>query len=151
MPLLEWLARQHPALVHFPIAACVLLPLPLGLRLWQGEAGWDRTIRYLAWVGVLGGAAAQVSGLLFARSGGLIPLQGWLPARPGLLRTHQVLGMAGFALGLLTLVGILKGTTGKARALTLASALLWAVAWGWAGHLGGAMVFPETSDAGLEP
>lgn len=149
MPPIEWLARQHPALVHFPIAACILLPLPLGLQLWRGEVGWGRTIRYLAWVGVLGGAAAQLSGLLFARTGGLIPPQDWIPSRPGLLRTHQVPGMAGFILGLLTLVGILKGTSAKARALTLASAIFWAGIWGWAGHLGGAMVFPEPSEGEL--
>jgi hypothetical protein len=143
MSAFDLLARQHPALVHFPIAASLLLPLPLALRLWRKDAGWDRTILLLAWVGVLGGLAAQATGLLLARSAELIPPTAWFPTHPGLIRTHQVLAMSGFGAGLATLLLVHRGRSAWLRAATLICALLWAGLWGAAGHAGGAMVFPE--------
>ncbi|HJV23769.1 MAG TPA: hypothetical protein VJ570_13785 [Holophagaceae bacterium] len=150
MSLPEVLGRQHPAWVHLPIAASLLLPLPLALRLALGGEGWDRTIRYLAWAGVLGGALAQASGLIFARMGELLPPDGWLPRGAGLLRTHQLLAMGGFALGLATLVGVLRARSRWGRALTLVLALGWAGVWGLAGHWGGRMVFPDAPDPALD-
>ncbi|HJV90781.1 MAG TPA: hypothetical protein VJ623_10785 [Holophagaceae bacterium] len=149
MSLPEVLGRQHPALVHLPIAAAFLLPFPLALRLRGGE-GWDRTIRYLSWAGVLGGIVAQATGLWFARAGELIPPQGWYPTSAGLLRTHQTLAMAGFGVGLATLAAVLRAATRGGRVWTLVLALGWAGLWGLAGHWGGVMVFPEAPDPALE-
>ncbi len=137
MPVFEWFAREHPAFVHLPIAASLLLPLTLGLSLKKPE--WLPAARLLAWCGFAGGIVAVLSGFLWARSMDLIAPGAFTPGHPGLLTTHQWLALGGLGVGIAALCFI---ETKKVRP-ALAVALLWMALWGAAGHWGGKMVFPE--------
>jgi uncharacterized membrane protein len=146
MPVSELLGREHPALVHLPIAASLLLLLSLGLWCWRGDA-WRPASRLLAWAACIGGCGAVASGLLWARSLELLPQGGFLPAAPGLLSTHETLAFAGILPGLAAILGVERR---RPRA-ALAAALLWAALWGAAGHWGGRMVFPDATPSQLTP
>ncbi|BDU74343.1 hypothetical protein [Mesoterricola silvestris] len=148
-PLL--LGKAHPALVHAPIGAVLFLPVLLAraLRAGPDREGWLRAARFLATLGLLGGLGAIMSGFLFARHlGGLRPGE-WLarPLRPGpsfkaLLRSHQLLALAGLPVGAGCALA-LQGARGKVLGAALGLSLLWLGLWGAAGHWGGRMVFPD--------
>jgi hypothetical protein len=142
------LARLHPAVVHAPIGAVLFLPLALGLAL--RREGWLETGRFLAILGLAGGLAALATGLYFGRELGGIHAGAWLahpvrpePSFPALLRTHQLLALAGFPAGAACLA-LLRGRRPGAVRAALAASLLWLALWGAAGHWGGRMVFKET-------
>ena len=137
MPAFDWVAREHPALVHLPIAASLLLPLPLALS-WK-HPEWVPAARLLAWAGFAGGLAAVLSGFLWARGMDLIAPGAFTPDRPGLIATHEWFALSGLGTGLAALMLIEK----KRLKPALAVALAWAALWGMAGHWGGKMVFPE--------
>jgi len=137
MPVFDWLAREHPAFVHLPIAASLLLPVPLALSLKSPR--WAPAARLLAWAGFAGGLAAVLSGLLWARSLDLIAPGAFMPVRSGLIATHEGLALCGLGAGLAALVLVEREKLRPA----LAVALMWAALWGAAGHWGGKMVFPE--------
>jgi len=142
---IAWFAHEHPAMVHLPIAAALLVPVALLLSLWRRDESWRRTAQFLAWAGLIGSGAALLSGLLWARQMGFIAPGGWLAkAQDGhlqsLLRVHQLLAFAGLACGLLTLAALHRV---KALVPALLLSFAWAAAWGAAGHWGGRMVFPE--------
>lgn len=144
---IAWFAHEHPAMVHLPIAAALLVPVALLLSLWRQEEGWRRTAQFLAWAGLIGSGAALLSGLLWARQMGFIAPGGWLAKAQdghlqGLLRVHQLLVFAGLACGLLTLAALHRV---KALLPALLLSFAWAAAWGGAGHWGGRMVFPEVA------
>lgn len=146
---LAWFAREHPAMVHLPIAAAMLVPVALLLSLWRREEAWLRTARFLAWAGLIGSGGALLSGLLWARQLDLIAPGGWLAqAQDGhlqsLLRIHQFLASLGLVLGILTLAA-LHWRGGRSVFSALLLSLGWAGAWGAAGHWGGRMVFPEVA------
>lgn len=132
MPGFELLAREHPAFVHLPIAAALLLPLALLLKR-------QETARFLAWAGFLGGLPSLASGLLWARAQGFLPAGAWAPRSFGLLGVHELLAAAGLLAGAATILLLRRHKLRPA----LAAALLWAGLWGAAGHWGGRMVFPE--------
>lgn len=137
MPVFDWFAREHPAFVHLPIAASLLLPVSLLLSM--RSAAWFPAARLLAWAGLVGGMAAILSGFLWARNMDLIAPGAFTPDRPGLIATHEWLALSGLGVGLLTLILVEK----KRLKPSLAVALVWTVLWGAAGHWGGKMVFPE--------
>jgi len=137
MPGFDWMAREHPALVHLPIAASLLLPVPLALSLKRPE--WIPAGRLLAWAGFAGGMAAILSGFLWARNMDLIAPGALMPAHPGLIATHEWLALSGIGAGIISLVLVEM----KQFRPALVAALVWAVLWGAAGHWGGKMVFPE--------
>ena len=152
--LARWLDKAHPALVHAPIAASLFLPLALilALRSKAHAASWIRTARFLAILGLAGGAMAVASGFLWARELGGIAAGDWLPhpTRPGqvflnALRIHQRLALLGFPAGALTLGLLGAGREGRSRWHwgALIASLVWAGFWGAAGHRGGRMVFPD--------
>lgn len=143
MPVFELFGREHPAFVHLPIAASLLLPLALALSLTQ--PGWIKGARLLAWAAFAGGLAAIVSGLIWARAMELIAPGSFLPSRSGLLGTHEALAFSGLILGGATLFLLERK---QVRAALVAS-LLWAGAWGLTGHWGGRMVFPEPEATAL--
>lgn len=142
MPVSDFIGREHPALVHLPIAASLLLVLSLGLWCSRG-AQWCASSRLLAWTALLGGLGAAESGLLWAHSMGLLPPGGFLPIKASLFSTHEALALGGFLPGIVALALVERG---RPRAALIA-ALLWAVLWGAAGHWGGRMVFPEPDPA----
>ena len=137
MPGFDLLVREHPALVHLPIAASLLLPIPLLLSMKQ--ASWFPAARLLAWAGLAGGMTAVLSGFLWARSLDLIAPGALMPTRPGLIATHEWLALSGLGAGILSLLLIER----KQLRPALGAALVWTILWGAAGHWGGKMVFPE--------
>ena len=153
---IELFAREHPAFVHFPIAASILLPVALLLSLRPQGEHWLRTARFLGWVALLGAIPALASGFLWARGLDLIAPGAWVPhptpdgpAQLGLLLIHQRLAMLGFILALPT-VALLSRSSAAAprrRRWILVLALGWSVLWGAAGHWGGQMVFPSAPSA----
>lgn len=137
MPGFDLIGREHPALVHLPIAASLLLPIALTLSL--KATGWIKGARLLAWAAFAGGLASMCSGLIWARAMDMITPGAFLPSHSGLLGTHEALAASGLALGAITLVLLER----KQVRAALAVSLLWAGAWGLTGHWGGRMVFPE--------
>lgn len=137
MPAFDLFAREHPAFVHLPIAASLLLPIPLALAL--KRPGWIPASRLLAWAGLAGGVAAVLSGFLWARSMDLIAPGAFMPARSGLIATHEGLALSGLGAGCVALMLM----EGKRIRSALVLALVWAALWGATGHWGGRMVFPD--------
>lgn len=142
MPAFDFIGREHPAFVHLPVAASLLLPPALILWMKRGER-WRAACRLLAWAALAGGLASMASGLLWARSMEMIPPGGFLPPRPGLLSAHEAFAAAGLLPGLLSLLLVERAMPRAA----LAFALAWAALWGAAGHWGGRMVFPDADSA----
>lgn len=149
---LDLFAREHPAFVHFPIAASILLPVALLLSLrWKGEH-WLPTARFLGWAALLGALPALASGLLWARGLDLIAPGAWVPhptpdgpTQVGLLLIHQRLAFLGFILALPTVILLSRSSAAavRRRRWILVLALGWSALWGAAGHWGGQMVFPS--------
>jgi len=87
MNWMAWLASKHILLVHLPVAAALMIPVPIVLaqRGGRGIRPWWNTCRYLAWAGILGSLLAVLSGFALGRSRGLVPVDGfWGSAEPGL-------------------------------------------------------------------
>lgn len=143
MPVFELFGREHPAFVHLPIAASLLLPIALACSLTQ--PGWIKGARLLAWAAFAGGLASLCSGLIWARSMDLIAAGSFLPSRPGLLGTHEGLALSGVIVGAFTVFLLERRQVRSA----LVASLLWAGVWGLTGHWGGRMVFPEPEAATL--
>ncbi len=151
--MLELLSAKHPMLVHLPIAAAILLPLPLLLaqRRGLGVKPWWTVARYLAWAAFLGLLPALLSGLLWARQLGLLPAGKLLaPAGaaaaslPWLMRRHQLAALAALVLSLLTLWDLhrpRRDHQGLGK-LGLLLGFAWAAASGAAGYYGGRMAYP---------
>jgi len=104
-----WIASKHALLVHLPIAAALMIPLPIiaAQRGGRGIRPWWITCRYLAWIGTLGSLVALVSGFALARVQGHLPAGAWVaPAPDGLpylFRVHEAGGAASLLLGALCL------------------------------------------------
>lgn len=164
MPWMEWFAQKHPALVHVPVAAALLLPLPLlaAQRAGRGIRPWWTVSRYLAVFGLLGALLAVPSGFAWGRMLELIPEGKWLvPASAqgmaAILRRHQLLGLACVGLGAATLFAATRPRRDH-ESLGLWSLLFgcaWASAAALAGLTGGRMTHPplppmEAGPAALE-
>jgi hypothetical protein len=126
----------------------MLLPPAMLIAHRKGEAGahWWTTSRYLAWVGVCALIPPVVSGLLWARGLGLIPVGLWLAPKSAsgqmleiLIRRHELLALCTVPLGVATLWGLHK-RKGHWHALALSS--LWALGTLATGYLGGQMTHP---------
>jgi len=106
MSAIVWLANKHTLLVHLPVAAAILIPLPIiaAQRVGRGIRPWWVTCRYLAWAGLLGALAALVTGFLLGRANGMVPAGAyWGGAEPGLpylFRVHELGGAVTFVLGI---------------------------------------------------
>ena len=144
MPVSDLIGREHPAFVHLPIAASLLVILSLGLWCWRGDM-WRPASRLLGWAGWVGGLVAAASGLLWARSLDLLPPGGFFAPGKSLFSVHETFALAGLLPGIAALVCIERD---RPR-LALAAALLWAGLWGAAGHWGGRMVFPDATQSQL--
>lgn len=149
---MDWFAFKHPAFVHLPVAAALLMPLALlaAQRVGRGIKPWRIACQYLAWAGSLGAAFALVSGFLWARRMGLLPPGAWIPPQgseglPGLLRRHELLAMAGFGFSALTVWACLRPRRDHEGIgfLTLLLGLAWTGCHLGAGWIGGRMTHPE--------
>jgi uncharacterized membrane protein len=179
-PLLEFIAREHPAFVHIPLGLVAVLPLamlasfhPRHVRLWTG------TSFFLALVGWLGSTVALASGLLWGRQIALIPPKAYLPVvatekqvLQRILQVHELAALSGFVIGGFCVwllwrswrqmdapEGTRRRRHGGRRfwergvgAGPLLVAILWLGCWGLSGKLGGIMVFgnEETNRAAAE-
>ena len=109
MPWTAWIALKHALIVHLPIAAALMIPLPIlaAQRSGRGIRPWWTTCRYLAWAGTLGSLLALGSGFLLAHLHGHLQAGGWVapmpPGLPYLFRLHEAGGAASLVLGLLCL------------------------------------------------
>ncbi len=177
-PLLQFIAREHPALVHVPLGLVAVLPLAMlassHRRYGKVFTGTALFLAVLAW---LGSSAALVSGLLWGRLINLIAPAKFLPLvaseKQVLQRTLQlhILGaLAGFLLGGFCILLLWRAWRRLPRAdgnrqapprsflergVGLAALLvgfLWLGAWGFSGKLGGIMVFgsEETNRAAAD-
>jgi len=105
MDWLSWIAGKHILVVHVPIAAAILVPLPIlaAQRGGRGIRPWWTTCRYLTGAGIVGALLALVSGFAQARVGGVLPAGAWWTSpQPGmgyLFRLHEVGGVLSLALG----------------------------------------------------
>lgn len=66
MTWLAWLANKHTLLVHLPVAAALMIPIPIfaAQRGGRGIRPWWVTCRYVAWSGLVGSLLAVLSGFL---------------------------------------------------------------------------------------
>ncbi|BDU75136.1 hypothetical protein [Mesoterricola sediminis] len=105
MDWILWIASKHILVVHVPIAAAILVPLPIlaAQRGGRGIRPWWTTCRYLTGAGLLGALLALGTGYAKARSGGILAPGAWFaPADPGigyLFRLHEAGGVLALVLG----------------------------------------------------
>lgn len=169
-PLLEFIAREHPAFVHLPLGLVAALPLAMlgsfHIRYGRGLTG---TSFFLAALGWLTSTIALFSGLVWGRQINLIGPAKFLPVVASekqvlqrMLQLHIMAALAGFLIGGLCVFLLWRvwrrefgtGPGGEHRhragrrfwergvgAPALLIALLWLGSWGFSGKLGGIMVF----------
>ena len=169
-PLLQFIAREHPAFVHIPLGLVAALPLAM-LASFHRRHGkvLTGTALFLAAVGWLASTAALFSGLLWGRLINLIAPAKFLPVVASekqvlqrILQYHILAALTGFLLGGLCVFLLWRawsraygpagadanrqaaGRPFRARGAGLPAllvAFLWLGAWGFSGKLGGIMVF----------
>ena len=146
MPFLP--GSGHPVLVHLPLGLVAVLPLLalLGCR----DARWTRPALLLGAVAWAGGLASLLTGLAWARALGMVPPGGFRPLASATyaaaLGGHQIAASAGLLLGLAALLTLARAQRRAQGTGWLGGGLVfaWALAWAWAGHLGGGMVHGKT-------
>ena len=178
-PLLEFIAREHPAFVHIPLGLVATLPLAMLLSF---SGRWAKTLVgtsfFLALVGWGGSLIALFSGLIWGRQINLITPSAYFPLVASekqvlqrMLQLHEFSALAGLVVGALCLW--LLGRAWRSysgqdaherrhagrrfweRGVGLPAllvGLIWLGSWGFCGKLGGIMVFgnEETNRAAAE-
>lgn len=169
-PLLQFIAREHPAFVHIPLGLVAVLPLAM-LASFHRRHGkvLTGTALFLAVIGWLASTAALFSGLLWGRLINLIAPAKFLPVVASekqvlqrILQVHILAALTGFLLGGFCVFLLWRawsrayGAAGAEanrqganrrfheRGVGLPALLvgfLWLGAWGFSGKLGGIMVF----------
>jgi len=169
-PLLEFIAREHPAFVHIPIGLVAVLPLAM-LASFHPRHGkiLAGTSFFLAVIGWLGSTIALFSGLVWGRQINLISPSGYLPVVVNekqvlqkILQIHILAAMAGFLIGGVCVFMLWRvwrrdfgaGSAGQEHrhagrrfwergvgAPALLVGFLWLGCWAFSGKLGGVMVF----------
>ncbi len=178
-PLIEFIAREHPAFVHIPIGLVAVLPLAM-LASFHAKHGriLTGTSFFVALIGWLASTAALFSGLVWGRQINLIGPTGFLPVVANekqvlqkILQIHILAALAGFLIGGLCVFLLWRvwrrefgaGATENRRAgrrfwergvgaPALLVGFLWLGCWAFSGKLGGIMVFgnEETNKAAAE-
>ena len=106
-PLLEFVAREHPAFVHLPLGLVAALPLAALASFFPKHSKVTTgTAFFLALVAWAGSTVALFSGLLWGRQVNLIPPSGFLPVVASekqvlqkMLQLHIFAAAAGFVIG----------------------------------------------------
>lgn len=170
-PLLDFIAREHPAFVHAPLGLTAVLPLAMLASLRpRASRAWVLTSLFMAVIALLASTIALGSGLLWARQINLVPATGFFPVITSegqvlqkLMQRHELAALVGVVLGILCVVLLVRAwRRGEAtseslfnRGVGLPALLvgcLWLGAWGFCGKQGGTMVFgnEETAKAAAE-
>ncbi len=170
-PLIEFLAREHPAFVHVPLGLIAVLPLAM-LASFHPRHGrvMVGTSFFLAAIGWAASTLALFSGLVWGRQINLIQPSGFFPVVVSekqvlqkMLQLHEFAAMAGFIIGgacVYLLWRTWRRESGSATDGTehrhhpgrrfwergvgvpaLLVGFIWLSAWGFSGKLGGIMVF----------
>ncbi len=169
-PLIEFIAREHPAFVHLPLGLVAALPVAmLGSFHRQGRS-LLATSFFLAAIGWLASTIALFSGLVWGRQINLIGPSSFIPVVASekqvlqrILQVHILAALAGFLVGGLCAFLLWRtwrrdshvGADGKDHrhhagrrfwergvgAPALLVGLIWLGCWGFSGKLGGIMVF----------
>lgn len=170
-PLIEFIAREHPAFVHIPIGLVTVLPLAM-LASFHPKHGRSlaATSFFIAIIGWLGSTIALFSGLVWGRQINLIGPSGFLPVVANekqvlqkILQIHILAALAGFLIGAVCVFLLWRtwrrdfsigSPDGEHRqhagrrfwergvgAPALLVGFLWLGCWGFSGKLGGIMVF----------
>lgn len=106
-PIIEFIAREHPAWVHVPLGMVVGLPLAmLGSFLPKHAHRWTTTAFFMAAVGLAGSVLALFSGLIWARQINLLPPSGYFPVLTSstqvlqrMMQLHEIAALAGVVVG----------------------------------------------------
>lgn len=170
-PMLEFIAREHPAFVHIPIGLVAVLPLAM-LASFHPKHGKAlvATSFFIAGIGWLGSTMALFSGLIWGRQINLIGPGGFLPVVANekqvlqkILQFHILAALAGFVIGAVCVFLLWRiwrrdfgigSSEAEHRhhagrrfwergvgAPALLVGFLWLGCWGFSGKLGGIMVF----------
>lgn len=169
-PLIEFIAREHPAFVHIPLGLVAVLPLAM-LASFHPRHGriLAGTSFFLGGIGWLASSVALFSGLVWGRQINLIAPSGFLPVvinekqvLQKILQIHILAAAAGFLVGAVCVfllwrtwrrdfgaaaAGIEHRHSGRrfwergVGAPALLVGFLWLGCWGFSGKLGGIMVF----------
>ncbi len=145
--MIQFLAQNHSAMTHLPIASAILgaIAAVMGLFIYKRELTWAwAVLSIVAFVTVLPTVITGISaakgrfnedGKPYIQSGILVPD---VPANTRIFR-HQILGASGaIVAAILAFLGIaqLRGRTPN-KYLVVLLALLLALLWGIGAHLGG--------------
>lgn len=169
-PLLEFIAREHPAFVHIPLGLVAVLPVAM-LASFHPRHGriLTGTSFFMAIIGWLASTIALFSGLVWGRQINLIAPTGFIPVVVNekqvlqkILQVHILAAVAGFLIGgicvfLLWRIWRRDFSTAEGAdhrhhagrrfwergvgAPALLVGLIWLGSWGFSGKLGGIMVF----------
>jgi len=169
-PLLEFVAREHPAFVHLPLGLVAALPVAILISFFLKHAKvLTGTAFFLALVAWAGSTVALLSGLLWGRQINLIPPSGFLPVVASekqvlqkMLQLHEFAAGAGFLVGGLCVLLLWRAWRSQdgvgpadrrhggrrfwergAGAPALLVSLLWLGTWGFSGKLGLLGAFPQ--------
>jgi len=106
-PVLEFIAREHPAFVHAPLGLIVALPVAmLGSFFPKRSLRWVRTAFFIASLALASSLVALISGLLWGRQIALIPADGYVPKVASasqvlqrMLQLHEIAALTGVVVG----------------------------------------------------
>lgn len=164
-PLLEFIAREHPAFVHVPLGLVIVLPLAMLMSYRSAHPhAWKVTACFLAVLAWGSSLVALFSGLLWGRQVNLIAPGAYLPQVASekqvlqrMLQLHEFAALLGVALGGLCTFLIWRSLRAErvnevppqhrrladrgVGSAAFAVGLLWLGSWGACGKLGGIMVF----------
>ena len=170
-PLIEFIAREHPAFVHIPLGLVAVLPLAMLASFYPKHGRvLTGTSFFLAAIGWLASTIALFSGLVWGRQISLIPVTGFFPVvatekqvLQRILQVHILAALSGFIIGGVCVFLLWRiwrrdsdlGSGGEhhrhhagrrfwERGVgipALLVAFLWLGCWGFSGKLGGIMVF----------
>jgi uncharacterized membrane protein len=148
-------AKEHPAFVHVPLGLVVCLPIMMAAALRSRyPQTWRRMAFRVALLAEFLSLLTMASGLGWARQLALVPRDALLPVITSqgqtlqrILRLHELAAVAGWALGLVTLLLLRRSYHQPERKvwtlLGLAGTVAWASMWGLGGRLGGVLVFGD--------
>lgn len=111
-PIIEFIAREHPAFVHVPLGLVICLPLALLGSYWSKHPhAWKLTAMFMAALAWLSSSVALFSGLVWGRQISLIPPGAFIPVvasekqvLQNMLKLHEFAALTGVVIGLACII-----------------------------------------------